>query len=278
MPEHLSPLFYTPIYQELSEAQRLRYNQLHASYVLEQTIFFESSMARHIVTRLAETSLPEGWSSGLRAFVEEEHKHSQMFRELNQKCLPAHYAQSDYHFIRIGRATAGLLGAWVKRPGWFPLFLWLLLLEEERSLQYSKEFVKAAWQLEPSFVAVQRAHMADEVGHIGWDEKLLDWIWPRTPPWQRRMNARLFIWLVGEYFNTPKRGGLQVIRELVTEFPSLQSRRAQMEQQIQSLAQNADYHRSLYSREITPRAFRRFDDWEEFRGIGEALLGYEPTR
>ena len=278
LPEHLTPLFYTPIYEELSETQKLRYNQLHASYILEQTIFFESSMARHILTQLARTSLPEGWSNGLRTFVEEENRHSQMFRELNRRCLPGHYGESDFYFIRIGSATASLLAFWVKHPTRFPLFLWLLLLEEERSLHYSRQFVKAAPQLEPSFVLVQRAHMADEVGHIGWDEKLLDWIWPRTPLWQRKLNARLFVWLVGEYFNTPRRGGLRVIRKFITEFPALRPRLEEMEQQILSLAQDVEYHRSLYSREITPKAFARFDDWEEFRGIEEVLLAYEPAR
>jgi hypothetical protein len=278
LPESLTPLFYAPIYRELSEAQRLRYNQLHACYILEQTIFFESAMAQHILARAAKQPLPEGWAEGLRLFIAEEKRHSQMFRELNRKCLPQHYAKGDFYFIHLNPGLATLLDFWVKHSGWFPLFLWLLLIEEERSLFYSKEFLRHSLELEPEFLAVQKAHLADEIGHIGWDEKLLDLIWPTTCAWQRRMNASVFTWLMGEYFNTPKRAGLRVVQELVTEFPSLQPGLEEMETQILSLSRDAEYHRSLYSREITPKTFARFDVWEEFRGIEAVLLGYTPAR
>ena len=49
IPDRLTPLYHTPVYAQLSDAQRLRYNQLHASYFNEQTIFFESAMAQHIL-------------------------------------------------------------------------------------------------------------------------------------------------------------------------------------------------------------------------------------
>ena len=35
----------------------------------------------------------------------------------------------------------------------------------------------------------------------------------------RRLNAELFRWMVGEFFNTPKRGGLRVVSHLVREVP-----------------------------------------------------------
>ena len=60
MPERLTPLFYAPIYARLTDAQRLRYNQLHAFYLNEQTIFFESEMARHILQDFASRRLPDG--------------------------------------------------------------------------------------------------------------------------------------------------------------------------------------------------------------------------
>ena len=277
IPEWLTPLFHTPFYRRLTEEQRLRYNQLHACYFNEQTIFFESLMARPILSCFTARPLPDDLVSGLRVFMAEEARHSAMFRALNRQCFPQRYAKQDFFFIRVPSTTLRLLGIWVRHPSLFPLFIWLLLIEEERALFYAKEFLKASSQLEPHFVAAQKMHLADEVGHIHWDEALLDEVWPRTGRLLRRLNARLFRWLVGEFFNTPKRGGIRVIEQLVDEFPSLRPELPVMRKQVSGLARNRDYHQTLYSRAITPKSFRRFDANPEFLKMGDVLLAYTPA-
>lgn len=277
IPEWLTPLFHIPFYLRLTEQQRVRYNQLHAGYFNEQTIFFESLMARPILNYFTAQSLPDDLANGLRVFMAEEARHSAMFRALNRQCLPDQYATGDFFFIQVPPLTLRLLGIWVRHPGLFPLFIWLLLIEEERALFYAKEFLKASANLEPHFVAAQKAHLADEVGHIHWDEELLDEIWPRTGRALRWLNGFLFRWLVGEYFNTPKRGGVRVVEQLVQEFPALRPQLPSFREQIAQLARNREYHESLYSRTITPKAFRRFDTCPEFRTIGKILLGYTPA-
>src|SRR5438045_2876207 len=77
------------------------------------------------------------------------------------------------------------------QPRLFPLFLWLALLQEERSLYYSKRCLARSAELEPQFVATHRAHLADEVGHVERDEELLDWLWPQVGPLLRFINVRL---------------------------------------------------------------------------------------
>src|ERR1700733_6203598 len=91
MPERLTPLYHTQVYAELSDVQRLRYNHLPASYFNEQTIFFESAMAQHILPCFVSRKLPDGLADGLRTFITEEAEHSAMFRELNRRCLPDVY-------------------------------------------------------------------------------------------------------------------------------------------------------------------------------------------
>ena len=98
MPEQLTPLFHTPGYARLAPEPRLRYNQLQACYFNEQTIFFESAMARQILGDLLSRNLPPGLADGLRQFIAEEAEHSKIFRELNRRCLPKHYANGDFHF------------------------------------------------------------------------------------------------------------------------------------------------------------------------------------
>ena len=276
LPQQITPLYHTAGFARLSDAQKLRYNQLHALYFNEQTIFFESAMAQHILRNFISQKLPEGLSDGLRAFIAEEAEHSRMFRELNRACRPGVYANGDFHFIYVPFLPAGFLRGWIRRARWFPFFLWILLIQEERALFYAKEFLQEADRLEPNFVAAQRRHLADEAGHVQWDEELLDWVWPRIGKAWRKINARLFAWMMGEYFTTPKRSGLRVVAELVKEFPTLQPLWPEMRSQMLHLPRNQAFNRLCYSREVTPKAFARFDQWPEFHSLGRVLPGYCP--
>jgi len=276
IPEQLTPLYHTSGYSRLSDAQRLRYNQLHASYFNEQTIFFESAMAQHILRGLLSRRLPDGVANGLRTSMSEEAQHSELFRDLNRKCLPQHYANGDFHFISIPLLASVCLGQWVRHPRFFPFFIWLLLIQEERALFCAKAFLDDAGELEPNFVAIQRRHLADEVNHIQSDEALLDWTWQTTGKLSRGINARLFAWMMGEYFTTPKRSGLRVVAELVKEFPVLQPRWPELRDEVLQLSHNREFNLLSYSRNVTPKTFARFDQWLEFRSLNKVLAGYEP--
>lgn len=278
LPERLTPLYHTPLYAQLLTRQRLRYNQLHAAYFNEQTIFFESVMAQHLLRGLIKhRGLPDKLATGLRSFITEEAEHSQMFRALNRLCWPERYINSDFHFIRLPPWTSICLRQAVARPRWFPFFLWVLLIQEERALFCAKEFLDQSNNLEPNFVATQRRHLADEIGHIHWDEELLDWLWPNIAKWRRKMNARFFAWMMREYFTTPKRSGLRVVAELVYEFPELTILWPNLRKQMLALSEHREFNLLCYSRAVTPKTFSRFDRWPEFNSPGKALLGYEPA-
>src|SRR5262249_53379540 len=140
-----------------------------------------------------------------------------------------------------------------------------------------REIIRARATLAPEFVALHRRHLADEVHHVRWDGELLDRLWPATSPLVRRANARLFRWLVGEFFNAPKRTSLRVVDGLVAEPPELGPRRAAMRRQMAALAGDAAYHRSLYAPHIVPRSFARFDGAPELHAMRRVLAGYEPA-
>lgn len=267
---------HTPIFNDLSSAQRLHYNQLQACYFNEQIIFFESSMAQHILRGILKMKLPSNLIDSLTDFIAEEKRHSQMFRELNQRCFPERYTKNDFYFVNVPRAARTALAAWASHPGTFPFFIWILLIQEERALYSAKQFLVEANELEPSFVAAQRQHLADEVGHVGWDEELLELIWPTKTDRARRINAALFQWMIGEYFTTPKRSGLRVIRELVQEFPDLKSLWPELRAQMLALSHSGDFRFVSYSREVTPKSFARFDRCPEFKSLHKVLAGYSP--
>jgi hypothetical protein len=272
IPEGFTPLYYTPSYRVLTEEQRLRYNQLQALYFNEQIIFFETAIGRPVLDALMRDSLPRELTKGLRQFLEEEQQHTEMFRQLNQQCAPHFYGAGYFYFIQPPHAWMAVLRWATRHPRLFPMFFWLMLLQEERSLFYSRRAIAQREELEPHFVKTHRTHLADEVGHVGWDEELIEALWERANPFLRKVNAELFGWMLGEFFNGPKRAQLKVVHELAHEFPGLPELEPEMQSQLLALSEDGDYQRSLYSREIVPRAFARFDASPEFRSL--VLSGY----
>jgi hypothetical protein len=276
MPEELTPFYFTPAYATLTDPQRLRYNQLNALYFNEQTMFFEKTLARNVLGYFLAQPLPRELKAGLQQFLAEEEQHTAMFRQLNQQCSPEIYAQQDFYFIQVPPVAAKILDVISKRPQWFPFLLWLMHLQEERALYFGRTFLKSADSLEPHFVAVQRKHLADEIGHVRWDEALLDWVWPKINSPLRRFNVQVFSWMISEYFTTPKRTALRIIAALVKEFPSLQLQHLEFCRQLRALGNDPAYRHSLYCPENVPMTFKRFDAWPEFNSLIKVMPGYIP--
>lgn len=274
IPENLTPLSYTAIYRELDAHHRLRYNQLQALCFNEQIMFFETEVGTGVMKALLRETWPAGFAPKLQQFWQDEVRHSAMFRALNQAGAPHLYAQGDFHFIRIAPPAMALLRWATRNPRLFPLFIWMVLLQEERSLYYSSEYLRHAAQVEPRFVATNRAHMIDEAGHVRCDLELLDQLWPQIGPRLRRVNASLLGWMVREFVSGPKRGQLQVVHALLAEFPELRIHEARIKQQLRALDHDPDYQLTLYSRKIAPRSFGRFDLWPEFHVLERAMPGY----
>jgi P-aminobenzoate N-oxygenase AurF len=277
LPEALTPLFHTALYARLSPPQRLRYNQLHGLYVNEQILFFEQSLAEQVLGGLGRLPLPDGLDAALRRFREDEVRHSTMFRELNRALAPPLYARGDFHFIGASPADRTILGAIGRHPRWFPMLLWLMLMLEERALHYGRQMLGHASTLDGRMIETHTRHLRDEAHHVRWDQQALDWLWPRTERPLRRLNAALFTWLVGEFFSVPRRGALAVIRELAHQCPELDGRRGELIAALRGLAQHPAFHASLYSRQIVPHTFRRFDRWPEFARVGRVLEAYVPA-
>jgi hypothetical protein len=276
IPERFTPLFYTPAYAELTAAQRLRYNQLQALYFNEQIMFFETALGRGILEallRAPRASWPPSLAERLRQFRDQEREHTAMFRRLNQRSAPQRYARRDFHFVRVPAVWMVCLEWAVARPALFPMLFWLMLLQEERSLFYSQGYLGEPG-LEPSFVQAHRRHLADEVWHVRWDEELIDTLWQAAHPALRAANARLFAWMLEEFFGAPKRAQLAVVDELGRECPELRERLPELRRQLLALAADDEYRRTLYSRDIVPVTFARIDASPELRR--RRICGYRP--
>jgi hypothetical protein len=183
---------------------------------------------------------------------------------------------SDFYFVRLPGWSDRLLMSASNRPELFPSFLWLILLQEERSVYHSKEILRCSAELEPQFVKVNTMHMADESEHVDVGESLLEILWDQNRRWVRSLNSRLLAFILSEFCSTPKRSGVRVMRQLIQDCPDLQPRADELMNQFRALGKNSEFHRNLYSRTIVPKAFARLDRFSEFRKLGKSMPGYIP--
>lgn len=279
MPEEHTPLYHTAIYSQLTFAQRGSYNRLNALYFHEQIYFFERVLAGCLIgpflTPPIAPSLPTGLHDRLRAFVEEEIEHSEMFLRLNRDCAPSLYRDRDFYFINAPRAALRFMQTMASSPLRFPLFLWLAHLMEERALYFAKCFLNPADSIDHRFVEAQRRHLADEIGHVRCDHELIRLVWPATPGWLRSINARLLAWMVGELFTAPKRSGLRVVSEWAKIHPELRTLLPGIREGMRALGSDRTYLQTLYHRGNIPMTLDLFDQWPEFKCMESVMPAYQ---
>jgi hypothetical protein len=269
IPEVLTPLAFTPVYEILTPQQQIRYNQLHGLYFLEQTIFFEQLMGRPALKQLARIAPTPELRSEASRFADEEDIHSAWFRTLLREVAPADYQDRDYFHLGASKAWRAAMSFAASRVRRLPALLWLQLIAEERAVYFGRLFLDNAECLDPRFVAVQRRHLADEPSHIRRDVQFIEWLWPATTAFWRRANARLLRWILYEFFRLPVRSGWRVVRHWMVEFPDLAGRRTEFHAAFESLAGNERFLRTLYPRSVFPQTRSLAARWPEMAWIEE---------
>lgn len=278
-PARLTALAHVPSWERLDAHHQLRYSQIYALYLNEQTVFFEELLATNVLPALYHRPDRIGGdlADDLRRFEAEERRHSRWFREMNHRVDPSRFRleEGSYVFIPVDAKMRAVSAWFARQPFAFPCWIPLMLLQEERSISVARECLRKSNQLEPAFLNLHRKHLADEVDHVQWDLKLIERVWLPMPMWKRRLQARLFGAMMSEFFTAPKRAGKAVLQALIDEFPELKSLGSDLHRELGALRNSRDYHASLYSRTMTPRGFALFDELPEFVNIGRSLLAYD---
>ena len=278
-PVRLTALAHVPSWKRLDERHQLRYSQIYALYLNEQTVFFEELLATNVLPALYQRPdrIGADLAEDLRRFEAEERRHSRWFREMNHRVDPDRFrlAEGSYVFIPADAKMRAVSTWFARRPFAFPCWILLMLLQEERSIAVARECMRKSRQLEPAFLDLHRKHLADEVDHVQWDLKLIERVWLPMPMWKRRLQARLFGAMMNEFFTAPKRAGKAVLQALIDEFPELKPQGPELHRELGDLRNSRDYHASLYSRTMTPRGFALFDELPEFSNMSRFLLAYE---
>ena len=278
-PAEHTVLYFTSVWQKLSPAQQLRYTQLYGLYVNEQTEFFEESLARTVLPALYQnpSRIGKKLAESLKEFEADERRHTDWFRQLNHQIDPDLFslAPNTYHFIKIPRWQTKLTEILSRQPWLLPCWVWVMLIQEERSIFISQSCIDPRAGIEPHFVELHRKHLADEVHHVRWDIELIDVIWRKRSPAIRSANAGLFKWMMAEFFTAPKRAARAVVNQLVKEHAELSAIHGTFLKELDELRHDRAYHASLYDRKKLPRTFELFDRSPEFARLGDILLAYD---
>ena len=272
--EHLTQLFYTPHYNELSMEQKLRYNQLFAIRTNEQFMFFEKDFTNRVLHQLAQQAIIEQkpeLKRCMQAMIDEESKHHHGFAQLNRACMPQLYNQHDRYFNRLGWLERSVFHFITLLPGQLVFLLWYLITLEEYSVYLSRCMFEstntALGELEPHFVHLHKEHFKDEARHIHLNIHLVNHCLPE-PGLKRILNTRLFLAFIKDLI-TPKRSGMNVTRYFLAQSPELREKsKAIIEAQL-DLNNNPEFLHSMFNRTIVPCTFEFFDQIPELDRLAE---------
>jgi hypothetical protein len=276
IPDEFCPFTYLPGAAALPPSIILRQNQLHALCGLELIQFFEWC-GRLALRPLRRELAGTGLGAHLEVFIADETVHSAQFAALCRAAAPELYKTGPHYFIRVSALTRALTRLLCARPSWVPLWPWLMLVQEEKSLHISRAYIRDANVLEPHFVAVYRLHAADEAHHVGWDEELIAEMWPRVPKWWRRCNARFLTWLLLEFFLAPKRAGARLIDHLVAQFPEYAAPLRALRPELAALCHDRRWQNAAYPGAMLPRTLAQMEPWPEFSPWRNFLLRQSST-
>lgn len=285
VPEDYTQLYFTPLYATLSFEQRLHYNQLFGLRINEYIMMLEADLVERLLTpllRLPPVSGDAALTRAITTMIREEKGHFDSFATLNRTCRPDLYPPGENRlFSRLPgwtRAMFQIVGMLSSR---LSFALWYLMSMEESSMALARDMTHrpethTLGMLDPAFVSVHREHMKDEARHLHIDGRLIDLCISSSTKLQRKINARLFQFMLTGV-TRPTRGGsgVMVIRQLVRDMPELAAREEEMIRAVLSLKDSKPFQESLFNRRIMPTTFRVFDDTAELSTLGERMIGYD---
>lgn len=267
MPEVLMPAGYLPSFQELTDFQKLRFNQLTAQAVCEQFIWFEEDLICPILRNVlkARTLNPE-LRRCLENFIEEEGRHSEMFLRLLKKIDPLTYQSKKYHLFGLRKSEALAFQQLIRRPNFFLVWIWMAIYFEERTLHFSKAY-QSAKELNPSgidplFSRVHALHMIDEARHLQIDQYLLREFYVEESKLKRGLAAAFTKKILSAY-RSPQRNSRRIIQILSSEAPGPVWN--QLEKELPSLRSNTAFQKAMFGSNALGRTRELMNLFPEMR-------------
>ena len=262
IPENLVPLLGTQAYKELTDEQRLRYNQYYALELAEQFNWLEERLTIAGYTALLRGPVP---SPALRTLLEslivDEQGHSASFRRLLKLARPDIYDNSvPLQFFTPPRQLYLLAMLTARLPRLLSGWVFLVGVLEEATLIISRSYTEAGEDTDPLFARVHILHAQDEARHCVIDTLVAEWLVDGQHGWARRANTKVLDLMFQAYYD-PGWGYDMPIKRLVADFPDLRGQEAEIIKQVSDArsGQIVDYWFDPAISPITSQNAKRFD-------------------
>ncbi len=271
--EQYTPLYYDSVYTELSDEQRLTYNQLSGIMANEQFCVFEHDVLAATCERaVQDPSLQTDQSllADLRIIISDEHRHRQEFFDTMHAAMPEHYKNGYRFFTQVSwwkQKVANLLTSSLVD---FRFLVWHALCIEEFSVSIGNALDASnhttLGTIDPNYRALHCRHRDDELHHLPIGESLIEsWVDVRSP---RRKKVDYFLlnkWLLS--LRTPRLAGIAVVNELIRQFPSLQPLQQRLHTAVCAVRHNRDYQQQFISPSATPRTWAAWNQRNECNNL-----------
>jgi hypothetical protein len=264
----LTALYYTPVWKELDDGERLRYTQLSALSFNELIAWFENGFSATLQSLMQSDALPESLKALLPDFLEDERRHQQIWWTLNRCADPQRYSRDVAAISRIAPWGQNLMRLLARHPLQYPVTIWIMLILEEHGNEISRRCAaKRPDEIEPHFAAAYLAHVRDEVRHVQIDWHLLEWAWPTLRGWRRYVNVTIFRWVVSRLLFNTEHAAISVVEELVRERPRLHSLLPRLRAELRGVGQNREFRSMMFSVRTCPIVFHLLDRFPELQGV-----------
>lgn len=283
IPEVITALYHTPYYEHFNDDERLSYNQYSAMAVTEQFCYLESDLLTNVFGGLLlrdKKKLDKDLVTAMKGFVEEEHKHIEIFRRLNRLSWPEVYSTTDYYFVRrsiVNTVINGLARRW---PHLLMGWIWLTLALEEKTISVSREYESqgenARLPTDGLYRMVHKLHARDEARHVQIDQHILQYLYTGAPEWRKRFNQRLIARSL-RTFTMPRLNStrVRVLRETVKRHPRLKEWEHEMIAAIEGLNTNEEYQRRVWGRGALPITFHLLDAGQDMDIVRQVFPSYK---
>lgn len=274
-PEELSIWFYLKSYQGLSPNARRRYNQLYAMAVNEIFSLFESGLITPILTKLSKRNSEDSlYNKAIENFCDEEDKHAEMFRLFNQAVEPEYYKDDPFFFSKRADSIGFSLIKLIKKfPSIFAVWIWIVIYFEERTLIYSKYYLKKEQaHLSPVFREIHKLHMLEEVYHVQLDEVIIDRNYNKLHPLKKKLAAYMFKYIIKSY-SSPRRMSQTIAKTLIVEMPEERKAIDACLRELPQMKNNMKYQKLFLSEEAVPRTWKLMRKHPEMSGVLNQLRG-----
>lgn len=180
-----------------------------------------------------------------------------MFEQLNQAAAPDFYRTSAYFIStqanQLGLHLLSLVSRW---PHVFAVWVWFAVYFEERTIFYSKQYLKKGPRpLCKVFTEVHRLHMLEEVEHVQLDEILVSEFYQPLGFFKKQLCSFMFKKVI-QSFSAPRRTSMIIAKLLKQEFPNDHYFVEKCLQELPKLKKCQEFQNLYFGPKAAPRTWK----------------------